>query len=121
MIQATEDDMETDPQFDPLSLELDSILAEAQQTAGSDEFGDEAFREPFERLVAALECEARRNAVGRGMRPDAAMLTGPWFRTLLPLLPVHPAGPPCLRLWRNSTARWRASQGFHVIRTSCGR
>lgn len=68
MIQATEDDMETDPQFDPLSLELDSILAEAQQTAGSDDFGDEAFREPFERLVAALESEARLNAVGRGMQ-----------------------------------------------------
>lgn len=63
-----EDDMAAESNFDPLSLELDSILAEARQTAGSDDFGDEAFREPFEKLVAALESESQLNAVGRGMQ-----------------------------------------------------
>ncbi|HIG68801.1 MAG TPA: sulfotransferase [Myxococcales bacterium] len=54
--------------FDPLSLDRDSILDEAMRTAGSSDFGDKAFREPFERLVAALDGEAKLNAVGRGMQ-----------------------------------------------------
>lgn len=54
--------------FDPLSLEPDALLEEARAIAGSDDFGDEAFREPFLRLVAALEEEADLNAVGRGMQ-----------------------------------------------------
>lgn len=56
------------PAFDPLSLDHASILEEACQTAGTSDFGDEAFREPFERLVAALASEAKLNAVGRGMQ-----------------------------------------------------
>lgn len=54
--------------FDPLSLDRDSILEEARQIAGSSDFGDEAFREPFERLLVALDGEARLNPVGRGMQ-----------------------------------------------------
>ncbi len=54
--------------FDPLSLDADAILAEARAIAGSGDFGDEAFREPFERLVRALESEAELNVVGRGMQ-----------------------------------------------------
>jgi len=56
------------PTFDPLSLDRESILEEARLTAGSADFGDESFREPFERLVAALDSEARLNAVGKGMQ-----------------------------------------------------
>ncbi len=60
--------MEAGPSFDPLNLESDSMLDEARQITGLEDFGDEAFREPFERLVAALSTEAQLNAVGRGMQ-----------------------------------------------------
>ncbi len=54
--------------FDPLSLDIEDILAEARAIAGSDDFGDESFREPFQRLVESLDREAELNAVGRGMQ-----------------------------------------------------
>jgi hypothetical protein len=60
--------MQAGSTFDPLSLERDSILEEAREITGLEDFGDEAFREPFERLVAALSSEAKLNAVGRGMQ-----------------------------------------------------
>ncbi len=60
--------MEAGPSFDPLNLESNSMLEEARQITGLEDFGDEAFREPFERLVAALSTEAQLNAVGRGMQ-----------------------------------------------------
>jgi len=56
------------PPFDPLGLDAEAILEEARTIAGSDDFGDEAFREPFERLVEALASEAELNDVGRGMQ-----------------------------------------------------
>lgn len=54
--------------FDPLSLDPESILAEARQTAGSEDFGDEAFRAPFFRLLRGMEEEAQLNPVGRAMQ-----------------------------------------------------
>ncbi len=60
--------MSDEPAFDPLCLDAAAILAEARAIAGSSDFGDEAFREPFERLLTALESEADLNAVGRGMQ-----------------------------------------------------
>ena len=45
--------------FDPQTL-----LAEAQTQTGLEDFGDPSFREPMERLCAALRDEARLNEVG---------------------------------------------------------
>lgn len=45
--------------FDPAAL-----LSEAQQQTGLDDFGDESFREPMERLCTALAGEAGLNEVG---------------------------------------------------------
>jgi hypothetical protein len=50
------------------ALEADAILAEAQRRTGLSDFGDPAFREPFERLLRSLREEARLNAVGRAMQ-----------------------------------------------------
>ena len=60
--------MEERSTFDPLSLDPDSIVEESREITGLEDFGDEAFREPFERLVSALSSEAKLNAVGRGMQ-----------------------------------------------------
>jgi hypothetical protein len=47
------------------SLDPASILEEATRLTALRDFGDESFREPFERLCAALDSEARLNAAGR--------------------------------------------------------
>ncbi len=60
--------MEDESRFDPLSLELESILGEARETTGLDDFGDDAHREPLSELLSAMEHEARLNPVGRGMQ-----------------------------------------------------
>jgi len=41
-----------------------ALLAEAQSVAGSDDWGDTTFREPYERLVAAINAEAELSAQG---------------------------------------------------------
>ncbi|MEW6273004.1 MAG: sulfotransferase [Thermodesulfobacteriota bacterium] len=46
-------------------LEAAQLLEAAGRRTGLDDFGDEAFREPFGRLVRALDGEARLNLVGR--------------------------------------------------------
>jgi hypothetical protein len=46
-------------------LDLDSVLAEARETSGLDDFGDESFRGPLERLLAALDGESGLHAIGR--------------------------------------------------------
>jgi Sulfotransferase family len=50
------------------SLELQALLAEAQQRTGLDDFGDPAFLAPFERLLRSLREEAQLNAIGRAMQ-----------------------------------------------------
>ncbi len=46
-------------------LDADLLLAAARRRTGLDDFGDEAFREPFERVVRSLDGEAQLNLVGR--------------------------------------------------------
>jgi hypothetical protein len=46
-------------------LEPAQLIDAARRRTGLDDFGDEAFREPFERVVRALDGEARLNLVGR--------------------------------------------------------
>ena len=48
-----------------VSLDPASMLEEATKLTGLSDFCDEPFREPFERLCAALDWEARLNAEGR--------------------------------------------------------
>jgi len=56
--------------MDGVSLDPASILTEAAEIAGSDDFGDASFREPLERLCAALDGEAKLNAAGRAAQRD---------------------------------------------------
>ena len=51
--------------FDPLSLDVSSIIAEARQRAALTRFGDESFRDPMERALRAYETEANLNEAGR--------------------------------------------------------
>lgn len=61
----------TTASFDPLSLDPDSILAEAKQRTGLDDFGaDTSFLEPMRRMCAAYETEARLNDAGRGAQRE---------------------------------------------------
>jgi len=46
-------------------LDADHLLAAACRRTGLDDYGDAAFREPFERVVRSLDGEARLNLVGR--------------------------------------------------------
>ncbi len=52
--------------LDPLSLEMDALIAEAREKSGLDDFGDELFRKPLGVLLESLEGEASLNDVGRG-------------------------------------------------------
>ncbi|HEX8987594.1 MAG TPA: sulfotransferase [Rhodocyclaceae bacterium] len=49
----------------PTSLSIADLLDEASRQTGLADFGDEPFREPLERLLAALESEAELNPFGR--------------------------------------------------------
>lgn len=42
-----------------------ALMRAAERTTGLDDFGDDSFREPLDRLCAAIENEARLSAVGR--------------------------------------------------------
>ena len=46
--------------FDP-----DSVVAEARAVDGLEDFGDDSYREPLEKLLWSLEHEAMLNDVGR--------------------------------------------------------
>ena len=48
-----------------ISLEPEDLLAEARRATGLDDFGDPAYREPFERTCTALDGEGRLNEAGR--------------------------------------------------------
>ena len=56
--------------YDPESLDPETIVAEARERAGLDDFGDESFREPMDRMLAAYEAEANLNAGGRMTQRD---------------------------------------------------
>ena len=45
-------------------LEESSILAEAAESTGLSDFGDESFHEPFRRLLASISAEARLSTEG---------------------------------------------------------
>ena len=47
------------------ALDKDALLANARAATGLDDFGDSWFRQPLGRLVAALNDQARLNAMGR--------------------------------------------------------
>ena len=51
-----------------ISLDAESILAEAREKTGLGDFGDDSFREPMARLLRSLEEEAGLSEVGRGMQ-----------------------------------------------------
>ena len=55
---------------DPLSLEPDSIIAEALERTGRSHFEDESFVEPMTRMLRAYETEARLNEAGRGAQRE---------------------------------------------------
>jgi hypothetical protein len=55
-------------QDESMSLEAGSILAEARQKTGLDDFGDDSFREPMQRLLRSMEEEAELSATGRAMQ-----------------------------------------------------
>lgn len=48
-----------------VALDPEQLLAAARRRTGLDDFGDPAFREPFERIVRSLDGEARLNLIGR--------------------------------------------------------
>src|SRR5919199_264923 len=55
-------------------LDENSLLASARANTGLDDFGDEAWHEPFQVLIKALDDEAELNLLGRIMtRADLLM------------------------------------------------
>jgi hypothetical protein len=52
----------TYPGFDP-----DAVVAEARSVDGLDDFGDDSYREPLQRMLWSLEHEAQLNEVGRNV------------------------------------------------------
>lgn len=61
-----------------MQLDFDALLAAARQDTGLEDFGDDDFREPLTRLLAALHAEARLNDFGRlraGMTINAGLVS----------------------------------------------
>ncbi len=57
------------------SLDADDLLATATRSTGLDDFGGDAFREPFERLLDSYRRDARLTLFGRmGVRGDLSRL-----------------------------------------------
>jgi hypothetical protein len=50
---------------DALHFDEDALLAQARAETGLSDFGDDSFRDPLRRLLAALATEANLNAAGR--------------------------------------------------------
>jgi hypothetical protein len=48
-----------------VELTVESLLAAARRRTGLDDFGDPAFHEPFRRLLASIDAEARLHLFGR--------------------------------------------------------
>ena len=57
--------MAGEDQMEATSLDEESIIAEARETAGLTDFGDESFRQPMRMLLKAMEEEAQLNEIGR--------------------------------------------------------
>lgn len=60
-----------------MDLQFNALLSAAQQETGLDDFGADDFREPLERLLVALQSEARLNDFGRlraGMTINAGLV-----------------------------------------------
>ena len=53
-----------------VSLDPESVLAEARERVGLDDFGDDSYYEPMVRLLQALDGEANLNEVGRSMQRE---------------------------------------------------
>lgn len=51
-------------------LDYDALLAEASARTGLQDFGDDSFRQPLQRLLLGLNGEANLNALGRGLQYD---------------------------------------------------
>jgi hypothetical protein len=49
------------------SLQQDNLIAAARKATGLNDFGDESFFDPMQRLITALETEADLNPLGRYM------------------------------------------------------
>ena len=60
--------MGSEVQEQAFELDVESILAEARDKTGLDDFGDDSFREPMERLLRSLEEEAALSPTGRAMQ-----------------------------------------------------
>lgn len=54
----------------PPDLNYDALLAEASARTGLENFGDDSFREPLQRLLLGLNEEANLNALGRSLQSD---------------------------------------------------
>ena len=55
-------------------MDVEALIAQACDEAGTDDFGDGAWREGLDQLTAALDAEARLNDTGRAVVPGE--LTG---------------------------------------------
>ncbi len=51
----------------PINLEADALLQRAEKNTGLADFGDDGFRQPFNRLLRSLENEAQLTLMGRLM------------------------------------------------------
>lgn len=49
----------------PINLSLENLLATAKKEASLDDFGDDSFKPPLQRLLKSLEIEAQLNLMGR--------------------------------------------------------
>jgi hypothetical protein len=52
------------------SLDRDSIMSEARQRTGLDDFGHSSFREPLRRLLDSMQSEGRLHAIGRATQRE---------------------------------------------------
>jgi hypothetical protein len=60
--------MGSEVQEQAFELYVESILAEARDKTGLDDFGDDSFREPMLRLLRSMEEEAELSAAGRAVQ-----------------------------------------------------
>jgi len=51
--------------MDDSNFDADAVVADAQAVDGLDDFGDDSYREPLEKLLWSLQHEAQLNAIGR--------------------------------------------------------
>ena len=57
-----------------INLDAESILAEAREKTGLDDFGDDSFREPMVRLLRSMEEEAELSAAYETVREHGGTL-----------------------------------------------